>query len=421
MPLFDPSRGHQTDMPSAPDKPELLAPAGDFEKLEIAVHYGADAVYIAGKAFSLRNFSGNFSDAELTDAVAFARQAAVKVYIACNIYPRNSDLKQLGRFVEKLGDIHPDAVIISDPGVFRLVKKIAPHLTVHLSTQANTTNRWAAEYWRNQGVKRINLARELSLEEIKEIAAASSMETEVFIHGAMCVSYSGRCLLSSYFTSRDSNRGQCSHPCRWRYALVEEQRPGEYCPVMEDERGSYILNANDLCMIGHIPELVGSGVSAFKIEGRMKGINYLATVLSTYRQAVDAFCSDPENYAVKPEWIKALASVYHRTYSTGFYFTAPDRVLSNVENSRGGTIHSFIGKITKKSAGNAYTVEIKNKLSTDDTVEILSPGQIPQTARVKGLMDTNRSPVTCVHPNTTAIVFLDTAGATPLDIMRKPD
>ncbi len=290
-------------------KPELLAPAGNFEKLEIAIHYGADAVYLAGKDFSLRNFSGNFTDTELVDAVTLAHQHNVKAYLACNIYSRNHEQKQLEAFLTKTGRINPDAIILSDPGIIHLAKKIVPDVDIHLSTQANTTNLNAARFWQGMGIKRVNLARELSINEIKEISSDCEIETETFIHGAMCVSYSGRCLLSSFLSGRDSNRGLCSHPCRWKYSVVEELRPNEYHSLMEDDRGSYIFNSKDLCMIRHIPDLIDANIASLKIEGRMKGINYLASVVKTYRTAIDAYVNAPDTYETNPEWLAELYQV----------------------------------------------------------------------------------------------------------------
>jgi len=280
-------------------KVELLAPAGNFEKLEIAIHYGADAVYLAGKTFSLRSFSENFTFDKLQQAVKFAQRQGVKAYVTCNIYPRNHEQKALAEYLNILGDIGPDAVIVTDPGALMMASKIIPHISLHLSTQANTTNYQSALFWQRLGIKRINVARELSLTEINEMAQRCDLEVEAFVHGAMCISYSGRCLLSNFMVNRDSNHGECAHPCRWKYAVVEEHRPGQYLPIEEDHRGSYIFNSKDLCMIEHIPEMVESGVASLKIEGRMKGIHYLASTVKTYREAIDAFLKNPENYRVK--------------------------------------------------------------------------------------------------------------------------
>jgi U32 family peptidase len=399
-------------------KPELLAPAGNFEKLEIAVHYGADAVYLAGKNFSLRNFSGNFTDEELVDAVSFAHDHNVKIYLACNIYSRNHDQKNIEKFLNKTGKISPDAIIISDPGIIMLAKKIIPDMDIHLSTQANTTNINAAKFWYDLGIKRVNLARELSLNEIKGITTSCKIETETFIHGAMCISYSGRCLLSNFLSGRDSNQGLCSHPCRWKYSVVEEQRPNVYHSLMEDKRGSYIFNSKDLCMIEHIPQLIDANIKSLKIEGRMKGINYLASVVKTYRNAIDTFVDSPDNYVTNPEWIDELYHVFHREYCTGFYFDRLSEQLPNYKNRHFGKIHSFIGKILKQTNKHTYLVAIRNKLTKDDTIEVISPSGSPEKTRILKLLDTNNEPVDAVHPNTYAHLFLEIQ-CRPNNIIRK--
>lgn len=399
-------------------KPELLAPAGNFEKLEIAIHYGADAVYLAGKNFSLRNFSGNFTDQELFDAVSYAHKHNTKVYLACNIYSRTEEQKEIEQFLHKTGEIKPDAVILSDPGIIRLAGKIIPEIDIHLSTQANTTNVSSANFWYDVGIKRVNLARELSLDAIKEFVNKTPAETEVFVHGAMCVSYSGRCLLSSFLSGRDSNRGLCSHPCRWKYSVVEELRPNEFHSIMEDERGSYIFNSKDLCMIEHIPELINTRVTSFKIEGRMKGINYLASVVKTYREAIDSYFSDPENYSVDPAWLEELYHVFHREYCTGFFFGDQDKHLQNIKNIHQGKIHSFIGKIIETESPQNYWIGIRNKLVVYDRVEVVSPGRNPVESKVLALFDKEGAPLEAAHPNTTALIELE-CSCQPNDILRK--
>ena len=402
---------------STPVKPELLAPAGNFEKLEIAIHYGADAVYLAGKNFSLRNFSGNFTEEELFQAVQLAHGHNVKVYLACNIYSRNTEQSQIQTFLETVGDINPDAIILADPGIIFQARQIIPQIDIHLSTQSNTTNFNTLNFWNEIGVKRVNLARELSLGEIKEITQKAPIETEAFIHGAMCISYSGRCLLSTFLNNRDSNRGLCSHPCRWKYSVTEEQRPNSPYPVMEDEKGTYIFNSKDLCMIEHIPEIVGANISSLKIEGRMKGINYLATVLKTYRNAIDAYCENPADYQFKSEWLDELHSVYHRSYCTGFYFGYPDANAQNYENQHKGSIHSFIGKIKAKENG-FYQVAIKNKLSKSDVIEILSPKGLAEKSNVTALINEKGDPIDFAQPNTIAQLKLE-KNAFINDIIRK--
>ncbi|NOX34897.1 MAG: U32 family peptidase [Deltaproteobacteria bacterium] len=399
-------------------KPELLAPAGNFEKLEIAIHYGADAVYLAGKNFSLRNFSGNFTENELFDAVNFAHDHKVKVYLACNIYSRNHEQEKLKKFLNKTGRIGPDAIIISDPGIVMLAKEIIPETEIHLSTQANTTNLNAARFWHSLGVKRVNLARELPLNEIKEICTGSEIETETFIHGAMCVSYSGRCLLSNFLSGRDSNRGLCSHPCRWKYSVVEELRPNEYHSVMEDNLGSYIFNSKDLCMVEHIPDLIDTGITSLKIEGRMKGVNYLASVVKTYREAIDAYVDDPFTYKTNPFWVAELNKVFHREYCTGFYFNKAGQNLQNYHNTHKGKIHSFIGKIIKGTGNQNYRVAIRNKLTLDDIIEVLSPIGRPKRTKITELRDINKNPIDSAHPNTIVILKLEIQ-CQPNDIVRK--
>ena len=399
-------------------KPELLAPAGNFEKLEIAIHYGADAVYLAGKDFSLRNFSGNFTQTELFDAVTFAHRHKVKVYLACNIYSRNHEQKELKTFLTQTGRLGPDAIIISDPGIVMLAKKIIPDIDIHLSTQANTTNLNAARFWHGIGVKRVNLARELSLNEIKEIATGSKIETETFIHGAMCISYSGRCLLSNFLSGRDSNRGLCSHPCRWKYSVVEELRPNVYHSLMEDDRGSYIFNSKDLCMIEHIPELINANITSLKIEGRMKGINYLASVVKTYRNAIDAYVDNLDTFETNPDWFAELYQVFHREYCTGFYFNQQDEQLPNYNNIHQGKIHSFIGKIIGSTENQSYTVGIRNKLCRGDIIEVLSPEGRSKRTKIIEMLDMNKNSVDSVHPNTLAVLTLEIQ-CQPNDIVRK--
>jgi len=405
-------------MKKQPFKPELLAPAGNFEKLEIAIHYGADAVYLAGKDFSLRNFSGNFTDEEIADAVTFAHLHKVKVYLACNIYSRNNEQKKLEDFLNKTGQIGPDALIVSDPGIIMMAKKIIPDIDIHLSTQANTTNLNAARFWHGIGVKRVNLARELSIEEIAEITKETKIETEAFVHGAMCVSYSGRCLLSSFLSGRDGNRGLCSQPCRWKYSVVEELRPNEYHSLMEDDRGSYIFNSKDLNMIEHIPELINANITSLKIEGRMKGINYLASVVKTYRNAIDEYVDAPDTYKTNPDWLAELYQIFHREYCTGFYFNQSGESQLNYKNIHQGKIHSFIGKIMGSSGEKNYRVGIRNKLTKGDTIEILSPKGSTKRIQIQGLFDTDHNAIDSAQPNTVAILSLAIQCHTN-DIVRK--
>ncbi len=384
---------------------ELLAPAGDFEKLEIAVHYGADAVYLSGKDFSLRNFSGNFTVDEIRDAVHFAHSKGVKVYVACNIFPKNEEIRPISDFLEISGRFNPDAVIIADPGIIRLARSIIPHIPIHLSTQANTTNIESALFWQDAGVKRINIARELSLTEIREIVSATDMEIEAFVHGAMCMAVSGRCLLSSFMTGRSGNRGMCAHPCRWRYAVVEETRPGQYMPVAEDDRGTYIFSPRDLCMIESLPDLIKSGVASLKIEGRMKGIHYLASVVNVYRQAIDTCYDDPQSYRVKEEWVQALSGVNSRGFSTGFFFGDPNRVLPGYTRDARFREHLFLGKIIKPS-GDRYLVDVRNKFETSDAVDILRRNETPSQDIILEIKDPYGLPITTAKPGDRVTVAL---------------
>lgn len=379
-------------------KIELLAPAGDPEKLEIAIHYGADAVYLAGRQFSLRNFSGNFTLEEMKQAVTVAHRHGVKVYVACNVFARNEDLPGIETYLRALAEIGPDAIILADPGVLSGAKTLIPHIPRHLSTQTNTTNHRAAMFWHDQGICRINAARELTLGEIREIADQCPVEIEVFVHGAMCMSYSGRCLLSSFLSKRSSNRGKCSHPCRWKYAVVEELRPGQKMPIREDDRGTYIFNARDLCMIEHLPALIDAGVTSLKIEGRMKGIHYLATVLNVYRTALDAYLDNPATYRVNPDWVEELSRISHRGYCTGFYFGDPDEVNSNWANAKSTPGCRFAGKVIRTVDRGHAVLEVRNKIFAGDIVELVSPGRFKQTAQLKDLRAENGEKLPFAQP-----------------------
>ena len=374
-----------SDIPSS--RVELLAPAGNFEKLETAIHFGADAVYLGGHEFNLRSHSGNFSRDELAAAVAYCHHRNVKAYVTCNIYPRNSDLGGIRRFLRELASIRADGVIVADPAVFILAREVAPTIPIHISTQANTTSLAAVQFWKRLGAVRINAARELSLEEITEICAQGGMAVEVFVHGAMCMAHSGRCLLSSYLANRDGNRGRCAHPCRWHYALVEEKRPGTYIPIDETERGSFILHARDLSMIAHIPQLIASGVTALKIEGRMKGIHYVATVVKAYREAIDAYYRQDPPEQIRAQGISALAAVNYRGYDTGFYFGPPRPSRSEAKGLATATNYRLVGKVLADSDGAEVTLETRNRLFTGDIVEIISPGRPIARCRVESIRD----------------------------------
>ncbi len=400
------------------EKVELLAPVGNPEKLEIAIHYGANAVYLAGKEFSLRNFSGNFTYDELQSAVKYAHKTGVKVYVACNIYSRNFEQKAVTDYLKYIAKIGADAVIISDPGIFMEASSVIPEIPVHLSTQANTTNYKSALFWEKLGVKRINVARELSLKEINEIASQSSLEVEAFVHGAMCISYSGRCLLSSFMSNRDSNRGMCTHPCRWKYAVVEELRPNKYYPLAEDDRGSYIFNSSDLCMIEHIPEIIESGIDSFKIEGRMKSINYLASTVKVYREAIDSYYASPEDYETKTRWIEELASINNRGYCTGFYFGDPDQILPNYTKNKPLSDHLFIGKVIEKAGRCLSYIEVRNKIFKGDDVEVLGRKGPVVKDKLIDIIDTDGQSVPFAQPGSRVTVLLNNEYF-PNDLIRR--
>ena len=387
-------------------KVELLAPAGSYEKLEIAIHYGADAVYVAGKDFSLRNFSGNFTLEELRAAVDFAHDNAVKIYVACNIFSRNHEQAALSSYLDKLGAIGPDAVIIADPGILMEAAARIPGIPIHLSTQANTTNCRSARFWEKVGVSRINVARELSLEEIEEIADHSNLEIEAFVHGAMCISYSGRCLLSNYMTGRDGNRGKCSHPCRWKYAVMEETRPGQYFPIEEDERGTFLLSSRDLCMIEHLPRLIDGGIDSLKIEGRMKGINYVASVVKIYREAIDRYYEDPDTYQVEEAWLRELDFISHRPYGTGFYFGAPEPPLPGEDQGGDETIQRLIGKVLAHIAPNRIRLDVRNKFFKGEPVEILPQTGPARADQIAEIYDEDGRMIPFAQPNTCVIATL---------------
>lgn len=360
------------------NKPELLAPAGNMEKLKMAFIYGADAVYIGGEKFGLRAQAGNFSIDDIKKATEFSRRLDRKLYVTVNIIPHNEDLYDLPDYLLELEKAGVDAIIISDPGVLMIAKDTIPDMELHLSTQANNTNYKSAEFWHELGVKRIVLARELSFFEIKEIInkTPKTLEFEAFVHGAMCISYSGRCLLSNYMVGRDANRGECAHPCRYKYYIVEEKRPGQYMPIEDDERGAYIFNSKDLCMIEHIPELVDSGISSFKIEGRMKSAYYVATVVRAYRNAIDSYFEDPKGYVFDKEWLEEVNKASHREFFTGFYFNKPDHQGQIYESSSYVRDYDFVGLVLDYDEDTGLAlVEQRNKMNIGDEIEVIGPNK----------------------------------------------
>lgn len=383
-------------------KIELLAPAGDLEKLKVACLYGADAVYFGGEMFSLRAGAGNMNLEEMTEGIKFAHDRNVKCYLTVNIFAHNEDIMPLREYLNRVKDLGIDAYLVSDPGIFSLVKELIPNAEIHLSTQANMTNYQTAMFWYNMGVKRIVLARELTFKEIRELRSKtpSDLDFEAFVHGAMCISYSGRCLLSNFMAERDSNRGMCAHPCRWKYALMEEKREGEYFPVEEDERGTYILNSRDLCMVEHIPELIESGLCSLKIEGRMKSSFYCATVISVYRKAIDEYYKDPKNYSFNPEWMTELKKVSHREFTTGFYFDKPTNKDQNYQTSAYTRDYTFTGLVKSYDEKTGYAiVEQRNKMRIGEEIEVFGPFTDFFTQELKEMYDDEGNPIdSCPHP-----------------------
>lgn len=355
-------------------KVELLAPAGNFSKLKTALYYGADAVYVGGKNFSLRAYSDNFSNDELKEAVEYTHALSKKLYVTVNIYAKNADFKELESYLPFLEGIGVDGVIVSDPGIIYLSKKVAPNLEIHLSTQANTQNKMSSKFWEEQGVKRIVLARELSLNEIKDISQSlNGTELEAFIHGAMCISYSGRCLLSGYLTGRDGNRGECVQACRWSYAVKEVGKDGNYYPIEEDERGTYILNSKDLNLLDYIGEMISAGVNSFKIEGRMKGEYYLATVINAYRRAIDEYYKIGDNYKLNPLYQQELKKTFHRAFTTAYAFGKNDDTV-NYENSQSTGNSLFVASVLGYDEDKkAVFVEMRNRFKVGEVLEVLSP------------------------------------------------
>lgn len=392
-------------------KPELLAPAGDLEKLKIAVGYGADAVYFGGTCFSLRAGAGGLDMEEIREGVRYAHERGVRCHMTLNIYAHNEDLQPLQEYLRELADIPIDAFIVSDPAAIGLLKEYCPRSELHLSTQANTTNWMSARFWHDQGVKRLVLARELSLEEIREIRGRipEDMELEAFAHGAMCISYSGRCLLSNFMTGRDANRGACAHPCRYKYRLEEEKRPGEYWPVEEDDRGTYIFNSNDLCMLEHIPDLAKAGVASLKIEGRMKSIFYIAHVINAYRQALDAFeaCLESGNTEAledgswfDPTWMREMMKASHRDFTTGFYYHQPGSEDQNYSSSAYSRDYAFVGLVKGYDAASGMAVvEQRNKMTLGEEIEVFGPGAPGFTQRIGTMLDEEGTPIDAApHP-----------------------
>lgn len=421
--LFDPKDIERAPVNGHSSTPmqqvELLAPVGNMEKLKIAIHYGANAVYLGNKTFSLRSYSENFTEDEMDQAIQYAHERGVKVYVACNIYSRNIDQQAIQNYLLRLGELKPDAIIISDPGILLMARQIIPQLPIHLSTQANTTNFNAALFWQQLGVKRINVARELSLAEIKEIRDKTSIEIEAFVHGAMCISYSGRCLLSLFMAKRHSNLGMCCQPCRFKYVVMEETRPGQYFPIVEDDRGSYIFNSKDLCMIEYIPQMIQAGIQSLKIEGRIKGIHYLATVVNVYRQAIDDYYRNPDHWHIQTEWLEELQKVCYRTYCTGFYFGDPEQIVPNYDISL-YSIGDYIlgGKVLGMNGRGHVVIDVRSQLSVGDQIEILSHKSPLKLSTIRSIYDSNGFEQATVQPGQTASIDINTE-CDRYDLIRK--
>ena len=383
-------------------KTELLIPAGSLEVLKTAVIYGADAVYIGGEVFSLRARSRNFSPEDMKEGIAFAHERGVKVYVTVNILAHNEDLEPVRAYLHELKEIGPDALIISDPAVFTMAREILPETDIHISTQANNTNYGTYLFWHSLGAKRVVSARELSLEELKEIRAhiPEDMEIETFVHGAMCISYSGRCLLSNFLTGRDANQGACTHPCRWNYAVMEETRPGEYFPVYENERGTFIFNSRDLCMIDHIPELVEAGIDSFKVEGRMKTALYVAVVARTYRQAIDDYLKDPALYRQNlPHYREEIAKCTFRPFTTGFFFGKPSHEAQIYDSNTYEKAYTYLGIVEGRDQNGRYGLYQRNKFSVGEEIEVMKPDGRNLTVTVREMADGEGQPMeSCPHP-----------------------
>ena len=405
-------------------KPELLIPASSLEVLKVAVMFGADAVYIGGEAFGLRAKARNFSPEDMVEGIAFAHEHGVKVYVTANILAHNRDLEGIRAYFEELKKIRPDALIIADPGVFMLAKEICPEIERHISTQANNTNYLTYQFWYQQGAKRVVSARELSMEELRELRVniPEDLEIETFVHGAMCISYSGRCLLSNYFTGRDANQGACTHPCRWKYAVMEESRPGEYLPVYENERGTYIFNSKDLCMIEHIPELLEAGIDSFKIEGRMKTALYVATVARTYRKAIDACLRSREEYEELLPWCREqIAACTYREFTTGFFYGKPDETSQIYDNNTYQKGYTYLGIVEEREEDGLIRLEQRNKFSVGEQIEIMKPDGRNELVTVEAIFDETGTPMeSAPHPQQKLLVKLGVE-AVLYDILRRKE
>lgn len=404
------------------EKIELLAPAGDLDKLKMAIRYGADAVYLGGDSFGLRKASKNFSIEEIEEGIKFAHERGKKVYITLNIVPHDEDMEGLEEYITKLYEIKTDAVIVSDPGMFSVIKRTVPNLPIHLSTQASVTNYETMMFWYNLGVRRIVLARELSFKEIEDMykRLPKDLEIETFVHGAMCMSYSGRCLISNYMTGRDANRGDCAHACRYKYNLVEEKRPGEYFPVFEDEEGTFIMNSKDLCMIEFIPELISSGIKSFKIEGRVKSSYYVATVIRAYRMAIDEYYKDPDNYKFDEKWLREIKKASHRDFTTGFYFGKPTDEAQLYTTSSYIRGYDFVGLILDYDEETKIaTVEQRNRMFVGEEIEVFGPNKEFFTQTIEKMWDEAGNEIDVAPHPQQIIKILMIKPVSSMDMIRK--
>lgn len=405
-------------------KPELLVPASSLEVLKTAVRYGADAVYIGGEVFGLRAKAKNFSLEEMKEGVEFAHRYNVKVYVTANILAHNSDIEPVKAYFNDLKKVKPDALIIADPAIFTIAKEILPDMELHISTQANNTNYGTYNFWHSLGAKRVVSARELSISEIKDIRnhIPDDLEIETFVHGAMCISYSGRCLLSSFMAGRDANKGACTHPCRWKYAVVEESRPGQYMPVEENERGTYIFNSKDLCMIEHVPEMIDAGIDSFKIEGRMKTALYVATVARTYRKAIDDYLEDPQKYRDNMPWyLEQISNCTYRQFTTGFYFGKPTEESQIYDSNTYVKEYTYLGIVGEICDGRCK-IEQRNKFSVGETIEIMKPDGENVKVTVKRIVNEDgEDQESAPHSKQVLYIELEGGQASPYDILRRQE
>jgi len=404
------------------ERVELLAPAGDLEKLKMAITYGADAVYLGGESFGLRKASKNFTLEEIEEGIKFAHERGKKVYVTLNIIPHDEDMEGLEEYVTKLYEMKTDAVIVSDLGMMSVIQRTVPNLPIHISTQASVTNYETIMFYYNLGIRRIVLARELSLKEIENIIKRlpKDMEIETFVHGAMCISYSGRCLLSNYMTGRDANRGDCAHPCRYKYALVEEKRPGQYFPVYEDEQGTFIMNSKDLCMIEYLPQLIEAGIKSFKIEGRVKSSYYVATVVRSYRMALDEYYKNPREYKFNPKWLDEIKKASYRDFTTGFYFGKPDSNAQVYTSSSYIRTYDFVGLVLDYDEKTKIaTVEQRNRMYVGDEIEVFGPNKDYFVQKISKMWDEEGNEIEVApHPQQIVKIFMERP-VEKMDILRK--